>query len=216
VSVTAHKDLRPRMGACRDQGQRPTCLAFAVSDAHAAARQNPQLEPLSPEYLFYHGTQRSPHKDPKRGLTFNLAVTALEAEGQPHETAWPYIRTLPTDLKTWTPPSTVTVYRALVDRKGISGSALREIIDQDKVPFAVVRITRSFFKPSSEGLIENKAPDQDSGLHGITVVGHGEFQKSRVFLLRNSWGTRWGLNGYAWAFEDYILPRITILALVKQ
>jgi len=28
-------DIRHRFGPARDQGMRPTCLAFAVSDAHA-------------------------------------------------------------------------------------------------------------------------------------------------------------------------------------
>jgi hypothetical protein len=32
-------DIRPRFGPARDQGPRPTCLAFAISDAHAALRE---------------------------------------------------------------------------------------------------------------------------------------------------------------------------------
>ena len=36
-SITVRHDLRGRFGPARDQGGRETCLAFAMSDAHAAA-----------------------------------------------------------------------------------------------------------------------------------------------------------------------------------
>ena len=49
-SITVRKDLRGRFGPVRDQGVRPTCLAFAASDAHAATRE-PWAE-LCCEYLF--------------------------------------------------------------------------------------------------------------------------------------------------------------------
>ena len=51
-SITVRHDLRGRFGPARDQGRRPTCLAFAMSDAHAATRE-PWAE-LCCEYLFYH------------------------------------------------------------------------------------------------------------------------------------------------------------------
>ena len=38
MPVTVKTDLRARVGAARDQGQRPTCLAFAASDAHGVSK----------------------------------------------------------------------------------------------------------------------------------------------------------------------------------
>ena len=58
-SITIRKDLRSRFGPPRDQGQRPTCLAFAMSDAHGAARG--PWEDLSCEYLFHHAKKREQH-----------------------------------------------------------------------------------------------------------------------------------------------------------
>ena len=37
-SITVRHDLRGQFGPARDQEGRETCLAFAMSDAHAAAR----------------------------------------------------------------------------------------------------------------------------------------------------------------------------------
>ncbi len=56
-AITVRHDLRGRFGSARDQEGRETCLAFAMSDAHAAARGDP-WSPLSCEYLFYHAKQR--------------------------------------------------------------------------------------------------------------------------------------------------------------
>src|SRR5436305_462757 len=55
-SITVSRDLRGRFGSARDQEARQTCLAFAMSDAHAAAIGG-MWSPLSCEYLFYHAKQ---------------------------------------------------------------------------------------------------------------------------------------------------------------
>ncbi len=38
MTPVVQQDLRFRFGTARDQGARPTCLAFAASDTHAALR----------------------------------------------------------------------------------------------------------------------------------------------------------------------------------
>ena len=68
MMVTAMVDLRAQFGAVRDQGDRPTCLAFAASDAHAACR--PHWEPLSSEYAFFHAQKRA-GLPPDRGTYLN-------------------------------------------------------------------------------------------------------------------------------------------------
>lgn len=108
-SITVRKDLRVRFGPPRDQGGRPTCLAFATSDAHAAARG--PWEDLSCEYLLYHAKQRE-KTTPTTGAKPSSIRQALEHDGQPIESDWKYLDTVPLDLTRWLPPSTVgTVFR---------------------------------------------------------------------------------------------------------
>ena len=80
------RDLRSAFGPVRDQGDRPTCLAFAVSDAHAAIRSD--WEPLSIEYLFYHA-QRLGGRSAGQGCALQDALRVLRTDGQPHENGWP-------------------------------------------------------------------------------------------------------------------------------
>jgi hypothetical protein len=116
MTIKINKDLRHLFGPVRDQGQRPTCLAFAASDTHAALRD--AWEPLSCEYIFFHAQQRA-GRTAKDGATLPTMLEALRHDGQPHEAGWPYLVTLPTDLTQWRPPvGAAPLYR----RAGESGA----------------------------------------------------------------------------------------------
>lgn len=41
------------------------------------------------------------------------------------------------------------------------------------------------------------------GGHCVALVGYDDERKA--FLVRNSWGTGWGLNGYFWMPYEYVL-----------
>jgi hypothetical protein len=100
TKVTPKIDLRAKFGPVRDQGQRPTCLAFAVSDTHAALRT--PWAALSCEYVFYHA-QRRASRPPTTGAELPHMLDALREDGQPIESAWAYLANSPSN--TWAPPS---------------------------------------------------------------------------------------------------------------
>ena len=76
-------DLRRSFGAIRNQGSRPTCVAFAVTDAHAVTRDD--LTELSVEHLYYHAVQRTPSGHPKDGVSLPKILEALLFDGQAAE-----------------------------------------------------------------------------------------------------------------------------------
>jgi hypothetical protein len=90
--LSIETDLRPLFGPARDQGERPTCLAFAASDAHAGLRAD--WVPLSCEFAFYHAQRRS-NSSPLQGATLESILEALRHDGQPAEAGWPYLTDLP-------------------------------------------------------------------------------------------------------------------------
>jgi hypothetical protein len=95
MPIDIRQDLRPMFGSARDQGMRPTCLAFATSDAHAALR--PPWNALSCEFAFYHA-QRRAGRHPSAGASLGSMLAALEGDGQPIEADWPYLEALPAQL----------------------------------------------------------------------------------------------------------------------
>jgi len=84
--ITILVDLRALFGPARNQGARPTCLAFAASDAHAALRVG--WAPLSCEYAFYQA-QRRASRPASSGALLSSMLETLQKDGQPEEHGWP-------------------------------------------------------------------------------------------------------------------------------
>ena len=94
TEVDERCNLGELFGPARDQGARPTCLAFAASDLHAGMRE--AWTPLSCEFLFYHA-QRRAGRPPTIGATVPATLDALRHDGQPREEGWPYLDSPPAD-----------------------------------------------------------------------------------------------------------------------
>jgi hypothetical protein len=205
-------DLRGNFGPARDQNPRPTCLAFAASDAHAAAR--PGWEPLSAEWAYYHALKRDGGR-PHEGATLGAMLVTIKSDGQPVENEWPYIKAPITDIKSWKPPGPAS--QLFFRDHGTCGVRVQDVIDQLNAGSAVLitmTLSDAFFRPTVEGLIDANEPTDPKRRHAVVAVGHGERGVSRFMLIRNSWGEAWGLKGYAWLSVDYLTPRLTGAAIM--
>lgn len=209
-------DLRPLLGAARDQGARPTCLAFAASDAHAALRDG--WCPLSCEYAFFHAHKRT-GTPPNRGASLAAMLDALRLDGQPAEIDWPYLDAVPLDLSQWVPPIDVG---PCFGRDGAKGTHLippiQETLDSGKPVLLLTMLSHSFYTPVNGGLVDpaNDEKPDPTLRHAVVAVGHGTVGGQTAILVRNSWGASWGANGHAWLTEKFLRPRLFATAILTE
>ena len=207
-------DLRPMFGATRDQGPRPTCLAFAASDAHAALR--PGWVPLSCEYAFYHAHRRTA-RPPTLGAVLPAMLDALHEDGQPAEDGWPYLIETPENISAWVPPLDVgTLFgRTGQSSQPIFNTIVHELHNRRPV-LALFTLSRSFFVPAPPGVVDlmpGEVPEA-AQKHAVVAVGYGMVDGQGAVLVRNSWGHGWGLAGHAWLTESFLAPRLFATAIL--
>jgi hypothetical protein len=216
TSIAIKKDLRPLFGPIRDQGQRPTCLAFAASDTHAALRAG--WSPLSCEYAFFQAQLRS-GRAPTDGAVLPAMLGALREDGQPLETGWPYYTKLPDDHSLWKPPAGVTpLFRRAGEPAAFTFDSIIAQLDQGIPVIVMLRLSRSFYYVTPDGFID-QAPGELPDFHrrhAVIAVAYGAAGAERTVLIRNSWGHHWGANGYGWLTEKYMQPRVFHLAVLKE
>lgn len=214
MEVTADCDLRHMFGAVRDQGARPTCMAFAASDAHAAAR--PGWTELSCEYAYYHAVKRDGGK-PDDGSTLSGMMAAIEKDGQPVETDWSYLAKVPSDLNQWRPPAKPDqVFKRAAERGRGAVPKLVDSLDNGTPVIVTMCLSDAFYLPDTDGVVDVNEPPDPHRRHAVVAVGHGMNGSKRLILIRNSWGPAWGMDGHAWLSEMYLAPRLSGIAEMRE
>lgn len=212
--VTIDCDLRSMLGPVRDQGIRPTCMAFAASDAHAAVR--PDWEPLSCEFAYFHALKRD-GGSPDDGATLGGMLTAIKEDGQPPEKIWPYLARVPTDIALWKPPAKAEPrYRRASARGRTSLVEVLQLLDKGAPVIMTMYLSDAFYQPNADGLIASAEPPDPKRRHAVIAVGHGMNGVRKVILIRNSWGATWGIGGHAWLSDDYLSPKLYGFAEMRE
>ncbi len=200
-------DLSGRLGPVRDQGLRPTCLAFATTSAHEALHV--VGEPLSPEWLYYHAVKIA-GDPPDAGSKLGPTATAVRVNGQAFEAHWSYQQDVPS--AGWQPPRGLPhLLHATGHVSAIDFHDICMRLDGGHPSVLACRIDRTFDQWQVIGgeavLSDAPPPYSDDSAHAVLAVGYGHISGTRFLKVRNSWGICWGIDGYAWVSEKYVVAR---------
>ncbi|WP_157178045.1 C1 family peptidase [Pseudomonas amygdali] len=183
----------------RPQGQRPTCLAFVLSDLNRPTSP----ADLSPEYLYRAAAILSPGWAPGGGITFEAMREASRA-GQPEEIAFPYCSEEPAlpipDL-----PSGLQHYGDVLQRLSADPTDIACLISAGRPIGLGLRVTPEFFRPDGS-LVAFSDQVMMGLLHAVVAIGvvYEDGNSAPWFYVRNSWGPNWGVNGHAWISGTYV------------
>lgn len=156
---------------------------------------------LSPEYAYLAAVYQSPSWQPNTGLDVRVAVSATNT-GLPEECDYPYqqdepahpLPALPVGLSLYGPQLTFL-------QKDLS--VVRDRLAAGEPVGTLIALTPSFMCPKN-GIVMFEAGTYQ-GLHAVVIVGFGLDQAGQeYYLICNSWGHSWGIEGHAWLPAIYL------------
>ncbi len=202
-------DLRASFPAVQDQGRRGTCVAFAATAGHEFLRfrQTGEWEDLSEETL--HCRCKLLDGDHDSGTSFQNANQVLRDFGQPPEAIWVYDKFRKDFNEDYVLPREVVdsklCFRAnFIQIPSLSDSIARNL-ETGKAVIAGISLCESFLFAPLGRVSMPMVKEAMVGQHAVLIVGW-EFdpQGARWFIFRNSWGTRWGDQGYGYIKPEYL------------
>jgi hypothetical protein len=196
-------DLSASLGPVRCQGQRSTCMAFAMSDLNRSASAAP--EALSAEFLYRAAGALTPAWSPGKGLRTMEAIQATHAPGQPLEIHFPYASADPAGADHPVAPAGRALFTSRFDHRPFAMQSLVSALERGHVVGLVTRVTLGLFTPT-DGVVPHDVNVLPGQYHAMLAVGWGIAPDSGVghLLVRNSWSDAWGLAGHAWLPEPFV------------
>lgn len=201
-------DLRSLCPPVYDQGELGSCTANALNAAYQFEEMKQGKENFMPSRLFVYYNERAIEGtiNEDAGAAIRDGIKTLVKDGVCPETMWDYI-----PRKFSIKPS-AECYDAALNNQVLAymsiDKTLRDIKECLSDGYPVVfgfTIFESFMSGdvSKTGIMSMPRPNEEkNGGHAIMAVGYDDSKEA--FIIRNSWGTGWGLNGYFYMPYGYI------------
>jgi C1A family cysteine protease len=201
--------FQDRLLPVRDQGYRPTCLAFAASEIHSLAQDLNQW--LSPEYLYQRANERSGEKTYFNGLTFENTVSSIREDGQPLELHCTYQAVECHEVQAVPNSSTIMTYS--MQKSAMTPTEIYEAALTGTLFVLGIELTHQFQTVITAPFVIDleDAPPEDG--HAVVLSALGKTPAGeKLFRIKNSWGVGWADQGHVWLTEKF-LEKYLIVAM---
>ena len=185
-----------RVGPVKDQASCGSCWAFSTIgnlEAHYAEEKGTYLA-LSEQLLVDCDTQDSGCN----GGLMEYAFTWLKSNGLEKESDYPYTGTKGTCKKDTSKyvDMKVTGYKQLSDWSAGDEAEIKEFLYENG-PLAVA-LNANPLQTYTSGILDlTSSQCSPSGLnHAVLLVGYGSQSGTDYWIVKNSWGSSWGEQGY--------------------
>ena len=205
-------DLRSFMTDVEDQKSISSCTANAVAGAYEYLIKKylaKKAFDVSRLFIYYNARLRAGYEIEDSGSHIQYAVDSLMKIGACKEETWGY------DLKSVNKKPHEEAYVAAADfkieKKKIIPTKLETWKQAMAEGYPIVFGTALFSSFDSctknKGIVSMPSPDETGrkahGLHAMLCVGYSDVDK--MFIIRNSWGDKWGDKGYCYMPYEYLM-----------
>ncbi len=210
VALPPAVDLRPMCSAVENQGALGSCTGNALAGALEFLERKDKVPFVNVSRLFIYYNERVIEHSTKSdsGAMLRDGIKTLAKQGVCSEKKWPYI------VSKFTIKPSTTCYKEALQHQITS---YRRIVTLDEMraclaegyPFVFGFAVYESFESqqvAKTGVVPMPKPsERQLGGHAVLAVGYNDAQE-RV-LVRNSWGTDWGMKGYFTMPYAYVADR---------
>ncbi|MBP3567494.1 MAG: C1 family peptidase [Paraprevotella sp.] len=199
-------NLKKYFTKVKDQGQIGACTVFAISSIYEyILKRNSEKEvDLSESFVYYNVRHLEGKEQEDTGSSFQDVIASMGKQGICTELLHPYTHLLsdiPSD-GAYQDGKKRRIVKAL--NVNVALDDIRSAI-QDGYPVAIsLKIFESF--NTTTGFVKRPTKEEvdseDFGYHAMVVVGYSD--DTKFFLVRNSWGEKFGEKGYCYIPYSYI------------